>query len=355
MLFNIEFDEGHVIEGYLVPDGFAEEPTIFVSNGMEALVELECREPREAVRASGRHASGRVGFRLDGHTVPGLAEKTHLTIRDARSGMLIYRRGSRPWKRKRIVRLETQLVPQAALDRSIEDNFQYAISRTERFGLETTLQVFHLNNAPSIYLAGRLQIRTFEQFMERGFEIAAMLTEPYFEMAERLWLLKRFSTLPETLFGPRDRMILAPVAQNFATIDLTSPKALRSALKATDYATERILKMPLTRQLAALRPDEEPTRRSVAGALDIVSRFAITGLRAHPETFTHPFAELIGMDPASIEVPKQHPAVAHLAELLRELPQAEALLETDLMIYHFASQAISSHMQPLPASVAVGA
>lgn len=354
MLFNIEFDEGHAIEGYLVPDGFEEEPSIFVSDGMEVLVEMECRDRREAVRVAGRHCTGVVGFRLDAGTVPGLAEKAQLTIRDARTGLLIYRRGARPWVPKRIVRLELQLVPHAVLDLSMEDRFQYAITRAERFGLETTQQIFHLNNAPSIYLSGRLPVGTFEQFMQRGFEIAAMLTEPYYEMAERLWLLKRFPTLPDDLFGPRDRMALAAVSENFQTVDLASPNAIRTALRKLDDATEPILKMPLTRQLTARRPEEEPGRHSVAAALDVLSRFAVTGVREMPETFNHPLGELLGIDPASIHAPAPHPVISELAGLLRDMPQAEALLEADLMIYHFASQAIRSHMQAQPARAAAG-
>lgn len=351
MLFNVEFDEGNVIEGYLVPDGFTEEPSILVSDGAQVLLELKCRGQRDAVRLSGRHDTGLVGFRIDGSNVPGMAGRMELTIREARSGLLIYRRGARQWTRKRIVRLELQLVPLLALDRSVEHRFQYALSRAERFGLETTLQVFHLNNASSIYLAGRLQIRAFERFMESGFEVAAMLTEPYFEMAERILLLKRLSSLPESTFGPRDRMILAPAAERLAAMDPTSPKDIRATLKAIDPATARIIKAPLTRQLTTLMPDEEPTRRSVAVALDIISRFAATGLRAHPETFTHPFAELLGIDPDTVDSPKQHRAVAELAHLLRDIPQAETLLETDLMIYHFAHEAIIAHMRTEPQRV----
>ena len=77
----------------------------------------------------------------------------------------------------------------------------------------------------------------------------------------------------------------------------------------------------------------------------MISRFAVTGLRAQPETFTLPLAEYLDIDPASIDRPKQHHAIAELAEVLRDIPQAEALLETDLVIYHFASQAITSNMR----------
>jgi hypothetical protein len=351
VLFNVEYDEGDVIEGYLVPDGFTEQSRVLVSDGTAVLAEIDCGELREAVRVSGRHATGRVGFRLDENNVPGLADRAELTIRDASSGLLVYRRGGRQWTRRRIVRLELQLVPFAALDRSLENLFQYAISRTERFGLETTLQVFHLNKASSIYLSGRLQIRAFEQFMERGFDVVTMLTEPYFEMAERIAFLKRFSSIPELMFGPRDRMVLAPLAEHFAPVDLASPKSLRAALKTMDPVTARIIRSPLTRQLTTVLPDDEPARGAVAAGLDIISRFAVTGLRAHPETFTLPCAELLGIDAAAIARPERHRSIAQLADLLREIPQAEALLETDLVIYHFANQAITSNMRVKPQPV----
>lgn len=349
LLFNIEYDEGRVIEGYLVPDGFSEQSRILVSDGAEALAEIDCGEQREAVRVSGRHSTGRVGFRLDESNVPRLAEKAELTIHDAASGLLIYRRGLRQWARKRIVRLELQLVPLLALDNSLENHFRFALTRTERFGLETTLQAFHLNNADSIYLSGRLQIRAFEQFMERGFDVIAILTEPYFEMAEKILFLRRFATFPEPMFGARDRMILAPFAEHFAGTDLTSVKSLRAALKSMDPVSARIIRAPLTRQLTTTAPDDEPARGAVAAALDIISRFAITGLRAHPETFTLPCAEFLGIDANSINKPGEHHRIAELAALLREIPEVETLLETDLVIYHFASQAITTNMlQPQP-------
>jgi hypothetical protein len=111
-----------------------------------------------------------------------------------------------------------------------------------------------------------------------------------------------------------------------------------------DLATSRIIEAPLTRQLTTVLPDDEPTRGSVATGLDIISRFAVTGLRAHPETFTLPCAEFLGIDPDAIAKPKQHHAIAQLAQLLRDIPQAASLLETDLVIYHFANQAITANM-----------
>lgn len=344
MLFNIEKDAGKVIEGYLVPENFSDRPRIVVTRGEETIGEFDCMEMREAVQASGRHDTGMVGFRLDETLVPGLATLKELAIHDAGSGLLIYRRAPRPWIKKRLVRLECQLIPLVAIDHALQDFFQYGVGRVDRFGAETTLQIFHLNGADSIYLAGRLQIRAFEQFLERGFEAVTVLSEPYYEMAERLFFLKRFSDLPEVIFGPRDRMVLAPAVEHFSEVDLTSMKEIRAALKSLDPATARVLASPLTRQLTTILPDEEIDRRSAAPALDVLSRFSVTGLRERPETFIAPLAELIGIEPVAIPEPRQHARVAELGEMLRDIPLVETLLETDLVIYHFAREAIISNV-----------
>ena len=62
MLFNVEYDAGTTIEGYLVPDGFSDRPRIAIFDGDEALNEFDCDGLRDAVRTSGRHATGVVGF-----------------------------------------------------------------------------------------------------------------------------------------------------------------------------------------------------------------------------------------------------------------------------------------------------
>jgi hypothetical protein len=340
VLFNVEYDAGHTIEGYFVPDGFADQPVITVSaDGISR--DLQCLEPREAVKASGRHSTGVVGFKVDSSVVPNIQGIEDLIITDAKSRLLIYRRPRPEFVKKRIIRLETQLIPLAATDLTLGEQFQYSTPRVERYGLETALQIFHLHNVDSIYLSGNLKVRVFEHFLERGFQAITVLTDPYYDMAERLIALKRFSELPDMTFGPRDQMLIGAAAEEFANVDLTSLKQLRAILKKINPAISRIVRMPLTKQLTTALPDEEPGRQSAAAALDVISRFTVTGLRRIPESFTHPVADLLGIQVESIAEPRIYKSVSHVATLLREIPEAEALLETDLIVYHFASEAIT--------------
>ena len=92
LLFNVEFDHGDVIEGYLIPDGFSDRPIISVSGEAGELMRVECAHARPAVVQSGRHETGIVGFRLDREIFPDLVTCNHLEIRDSRSGVLVYRR-----------------------------------------------------------------------------------------------------------------------------------------------------------------------------------------------------------------------------------------------------------------------
>lgn len=342
MLFNLEYDAGNIVEGYLVPDGFEDRPRIAVLDGDELLAQFDCDELRDAVRVSGRHATGRVGFRLDESILPGLQGIAALAIRDAATGLLIYRRANDRWKKRRIMRLETQLVPSPGLDHSLEGHFQYSASRVERFGLETALQVFHLNQIASIHVSGRLQLRSFEHFLERGFEVITFLADPYYQMAESILFLKRFPTFPEGWFGPRDAMMLEAAASYFADVDPLSPKLLAGALKSLDPALSRLLKNPVTRQLTSAQPDDNPGSNSVAMALDMISRFAVIGLRSSPQTFILPASELLGLEPDALSIPGLHPSIAAVAGLLRELPNAGVLLELDLIVYHFVSKAIAA-------------
>ncbi len=205
MLFNLEFDQGTCLEGYLIPDGFSDAPQIRVSDEQGTIGVFPCDQPRPAVAAAGRHQTGMVGFRLDASSIPDIAENQTLTIHDAKSGVMIYRRLAHPPVARKLVRLETQILPMIKFDRHCGSYFQYELFAAERFGHETALQVFHLNSVNSIYISGRMLMRNYEDFLGKGFEAIAFLHDPYYEMALRIFLLKRMSTTPVSFLGDRDK------------------------------------------------------------------------------------------------------------------------------------------------------
>lgn len=349
MLFNLQRDSGDVIEGYVVPDGFSEQPGIRVVEGGREILAMDCDGLREAVIESGRHSTGMIGFRLDDSNIPKLRQRQDIAIYERRTGLLVYRRmPAASIIRKRVLRLETQLAPFSKIDRVLDRHFHYAIRQVERFGHETAMQAFHLNAVNSIYISGRLLLRNYEEFLEKGFEVVALISDPYQEMAERLFLFKRFGQMPPALFGERDRMILAPAVQHFQETDLTLSRSIDRALKTADEQVLRILAAPLTQQLVTTHPDQPVTRQNVTPALDALSRFAVIGLKAHPETFIDPLAEYLGLQARDLPVPSNHMVALRLAGLLRQLPRSERLLEFDLILYHFVREAIMRHHEVRP-------
>ena len=345
MLFNLEFDHGDVLEGYLIPDGFAEQPVISVIGETGEILRMVCAEPRLAVVQSGRHETGLVGFRLDGTVLPGLETLGHLEIRDARSRLLVYRR---PGARKRIplklFRMEFQMLPMAKLDQCCGMHFQYDLPGLEHFGQETALQAFHLNAVDSIYLSGRLHLRNFEEFFDKGFQVVGHLPDPYYEMASRLILLKRLPQLRTTILSERDRLALSAAAAHFADVALDDVRSLKKALQAAGPKIRDVFVSPATRQLVRSAPDQPVTRSDVAPAIDLLSRFTVVGQDCGLPFFENALAELLGLPLEEVPVVSRHSAIEAVAAQLRRVPLAENLLEADLILNHYVREATDPHI-----------
>ncbi|MBN8950878.1 MULTISPECIES: hypothetical protein [unclassified Rhizobium] len=353
MLFNLEYDHGNLIEGYLIPDGFSDKPQIRVSDADGELMILPCDQVKQAVIDSGRHEDGLVGFRLDTTIIPDLTERTSLMIHDAKSGLLIYRRpqvaSTIPLK---IVRLEAQLLPMVKFDYHCGRHFQYELSSVERFGHETTLQAFHLNAIQSIYISGRLLMRNYEEFFDKGFKAIALLTDPYYELALRIFLLKRMAKTQISFFGDRDKIILAPAAEHFAEVNLEDEASLKAALKKAPQNVTNVLASPLTRQLATTIPEQAVTRSDVATAIDLLSRFAVVGFDTDSLYFQQAVSELIGISIDDFPLPPRHSTLEDVATRLRSLHIAELMLEEDLIFDHYVRQAMKPTAPELPETIA---
>lgn len=341
MLFNVERDLGDLIEGYLIPDGFSDRPSIIVSGIEGMLARVVCNQYHKAVVESGRHGTGLVGFRIDETVVADLAQREVLAVHDAKSGLLVYRRipsGSR--KNLKIVRLETQIVPSARLDRFCSEGFQYELHSAERFGHETTLQAFHLDTLDSVYISGRLLLKNYEAFLDRGFQAIALLTEPYYEMAARIFLLKKMARSPLSFLGERDSLILTPAAEYFANVDLQSQASLKMALKKAPPKVRGVLTSPMTRQLVCTTPEQFVTKADVAAAIELLSRFTIVSHDNDPSLFQFGISELLGRPAEDIPLPTRHRVLEETALRLREIPAAESLVEHDLIFDHYVRQAL---------------
>jgi hypothetical protein len=345
LLFNVEFDHGDVLEGYLVPDGFSEQPSVIIRRNDGSEVMLECRESRPAVVQSGRHATGLVGFRLDHHVMPDLALQTHLVIYDSKSGLLIYRRphGGNLLNLK-LLQLQLTLLPMIKFDQFCGDFFQFSVSSVEKYGHETTLQAFHLSNTPSIYISGRLLFRNYEEFIDKGFKVIANIPDPYYEMATRLFLIKRLSKNAFSFLGERDRILLSPAVEYFANINLGNERDIQRAFKNAHQRVASVFRSPVTRQLVCSHPEQIVTRREIAPAIDALSRFAIIGYGDNNTHFQDEVGTMFGLPGNCFPVFPKQSVLQELATTLRQIPIAEMWLEEDIILDYYVRQAVSPYI-----------
>ena len=196
MLFNIEADTGYEIIGYVVPDNFEKTPVLEVKKEGQTLLTFACNQQRYALVTAGRHATGLCGFSITHEMIDDLSSHNSLEIFDVDTGLLIYRRRDPSTVlQRRLLRLETHLFPLWDLDDAVGSRFQIFHKGIERLGRETTTQAFHLDNIPSLYISGRIAIRPYENLITDRFASIFIMSDPYYELAERLYILKNVGTV----------------------------------------------------------------------------------------------------------------------------------------------------------------
>jgi hypothetical protein len=340
MLFNIEADRGNQIVGYLVPDDFTKSPTLRISDCGSLIAELPCLDERPSLVVAGRHGTGRCGFTIDESIVPNLRQNDKLELYDAETGILIYRRREiSEVTQQRIFRLETHLYPLWRLDEQAEHKFQFFHKGVDRHGRETATQMLQLNNASSVYVSGRIAFKAYENYLHDQFRCIALVQDPYSELAERLLMLKHVHKVGREVLGPRDMMTYR-AAIEFADRIEPDEKVLRRAFDAMPREAIAVLTNPLTRQLAADSIDEPPPKGAIAKALAALASFAVVGLREKEDSFLESLETFLGLPVGAMPPVAYFSKVEELAKRLRNLPEAEMLLEQDLEVYQTVKSAV---------------
>lgn len=333
MLFNIEQDEGHRILGYVVPDGYSGVPTISLMSEGEVVLTCAANENRQALVDAGRHETGRCGFNIGPELAPGLADLKDLSIVDAETDLLIYRRAQANRIPRKILRLETHLFPLWRFDQALREKVQYFQKGLELFGRETVTQMFLLTGVDSVYLSGRIFYRSFASCIENGFEMALVLQDPYEELAERLLVLALQGDNAATYLGERDAVRFAPAIAYAAHLPMATDRELRRALMDMPTRVAALLANPLVRQLTTANPDEMPASGAVGAALDVLASCVVVALRNDPAYFTQAMADWLGLDPKDLTLTPSFPRITELAQRLKESRTVDHLLERDLEVY----------------------
>lgn len=340
MLFNLEYDLGSAIFAYLVPDSLAA-PAILRARGEgRDLGTIEANETREALVAAGRHPSGRCGFRIDETLIPGLSRMSDLELREAETDVLVYRRyPAEAGIPHRLFRLETHLLPLWRLDDVLEAEFHMWYKGIDRYGRETSTQIFCLDRYASLYASGRLLYKSYEYYLSKGFKTIAILRDPYDELAERILILKHIGPHAEKLLGMRDALTFEPVIACLEELESFAEADLKRFFRHLPGVAISALANPLARQLTSHTPDEMPSNASLAAALDALASFEILGLRTEAGTFLHALSDLCGLDVETMPGVDEFPLVRELGRRLRSISSIESFLEKDLELYQLTTKA----------------
>lgn len=347
MLFNIEYDGGDRIIGYVVPDGYTGEAKLKICANDRILLETTTAEDRPALVAAGRHQTGKCGFTLDSTVLSGIDGVSDLEIYEESNNILIYRRPRANFIQKKVLRIDTHLFPFQKFDTAIRRFFQYHMVRIERFGKETIDQFFLLNAVNSIFLSGRIMYKNYQNYIEGQFSTFIVLQDPYEELAERLLIMKILGQSEHKLLGEREEIFFAPVIAYVSDLSTQDPVALKRSIINMPRNLVTILSNPVVRQLTASASDEMPQRLSVASALDVLSSCELIGFRQHPGLISKEAAELLNLAPSSIDIHTQFSAVQQLGALLKDVGVAESFLERDIELYQAAFEAVNAAGQRL--------
>ncbi|PPD14888.1 MAG: hypothetical protein CTY25_08830 [Methylobacterium sp.] len=343
MLFNIEHDTGDRITGYLVPDNFSSIARVRLMNRGELISVFETPEERAALVAGARHETGRCGFTIDDRDIPNLAMQFDVELYDDDTGCLLYRRMKPTMIAKKVIRFETQLLPFWRFDERLFQYFQYIGKGVDRYGRETVTQMMLLENIHSLYMSGRINYKNYAYFIDNGFQCFCMLQDPHDDCAERLLVLRNVAKVGPTFLGERDAKRFAPAIQFAETLPLSDEKSLRRALQDMPDEVAGLLANPLTRLLTTTNPDDMPGTSAIASALDVLSSFAVVGLRNRPEEFNLTIGEWLGIADETLPALPPFQSVSPLGEFLKSTKVLDVILEKDMELY----QTISEALRPL--------
>jgi hypothetical protein len=343
MLFDIQEDLGSKITLYVVPDSGGTIPSICLMNGGNEILTVAADHAIPALVAAGRHATGQCGFTIDETLIPGLAAMSELEVVERETGLLMYRRSpENVIEGIKMFRLETHFLPLWRLDDVLKPRFQHWYKGIDRFGLETSTQVFCLKDSKSIYISGRLLYKNFEFYLRRGFKAITILRDPYDELAERLLILKNIGTRSEVILGARDAMGLAPVIEILGDFDDFNHESCKRLFKKASKPISDALSNPLVRQLTTSAPNDLPGRSAIASALEVLASFQLVGLRSHSEDFSGALAEMLAVDETGLPSLAEHDRITEFSQYLRDLPSVETLLEQDLELFHVVLSAFKT-------------
>ncbi len=346
MLFSVHTETYDSLRGYVVPDSFSGLAKIRVICDGYTVYQGPCDEVVPDLVRMGRHDTGMTSFTLDRGRVPDLAHARDLSIHDAETGILIYRRNlTDTYLQKRLFRLETTLAMASPYARTLMPYFAYGLSDVQVYGHETISQLFNLPHYKSMFFEGRVHISAHQRYLTEQFFSAVSVVDPFVALAFTIDFLGHDDQLVLSQLEEREYANLLPLAGYFDGIEIDRPEAVRRHLKTAPQDVLMGLESPLVGLLTGQTPGVGGARSSIPAALNILSMFNLVIFGHNTETGHSKLAQALGVNEQILPqvVVPQH--VQAMADALRDLSVLETALETDLIVYHCLEKAAEAAYQ----------
>ncbi|MGH6849920.1 MAG: hypothetical protein ACREDD_05665, partial [Methylocella sp.] len=284
----------------------------------------------------GLHNTGVCGFVVDENNCPGVTAAGHLEIKDADNQILIYRRrNDAQTVDQKFLQIETQLFRSQSLDDALIARFHMSYKSLELLPEETTRSIFAISFTNSLFASGRIFWRMWEPMVrDRNFKAGILLREPFEELSERLLILKWASLSGANSAAAVLGQAVQLCAKVFCDVNLGDLTALQDLLACPSDELRAVLYNPVVYQLAAPNAFDPPRTPETAAALDSLAEMDAVGLRDDAGSFLRLVAAVLDLpDQLQGVSPRTSQTVIGLAEILREMGPARALIEKDLEVY----------------------
>lgn len=342
MRFSIDSDSGDAIMGWLAPDNPSAAPRFIVAVAGRDEIEIPATVMRRDVADAGFHITGACGFLVSTDLIPDLPQLMDVEILEAESRLPIYRRFQADRDTpKKLFLFDCSVIPQRHLLSKMISRFSLSYLNAERIGLETTAAFIVNPGARSVFISGRsLAMRYDDMLKDRGFLRAALLREPYEELAERLYFLNYFARQGGA--GRFDHFIhgVGNLVDFARDLPFGDPKGLTSAFRGATEQQRRELMSPMTR-IFGCDVDEPPRHANVTQAIQRLAGFDVVGARERFSVFRDLLAGALERNILEGEEPVVLQGVHTLARDLSKIGVVSDLLAEDLALYAYVNEAIA--------------
>ncbi len=349
MLFHIDADEGARIFGWVVPDNPGTTPSVVVLVPDREEIRVQATVPRtDVVELGFHHASGMIGFVIDDTIVPDLANIQEIEILEGEGRIPIYRRYhiSRHLEKK-LCFFELSVMPQRRMLQRLSSRFALTYNYAQRYPLETMMMIVNNFSANSVLITGRPNfIRQYGLLRNAGYMIAALLRDPYEELAERLIFINLLANSKASHLLPQFVSDIPSLVDFARDLPLGDPKALVSKFRMATPEQREAMTSPMTRVFGC-GIGERPEHRHVSTALDNLGSIDIVGMRARFADFRTLFNNVLGAEVLADDELEIFDRVREARDTLSKIGIVSDLLESDLTLYSYAAEAVTTGLDGL--------